>query len=40
MTSYKTPQETFWAGDFGKDYLERNQSPELLASKTGFIRQV
>lgn len=35
--NYKTPQEEFWAGDFGKDYIERNVSPELLASNLVFF---
>ena len=34
---YKTPQEEFWAGDFGKDYIGRNDSQELLASNLAFF---
>ena len=22
---FKTPQENFWAGDFGNDYIDRNK---------------
>lgn len=34
---YKTPQEEFWAGDFGKDYIGRNDGQELLASNLAFF---
>ncbi len=30
-TAYKTEQEAFWAGQFGNDYIARNQSEQLLA---------
>lgn len=33
----KTPQEAFWAGDFGDDYIDRNNSAQLLASKLNFF---
>jgi len=29
---YKTEQENFWAGNFGNDYILRNQGDALLAS--------
>ncbi|MDO9162367.1 MAG: hypothetical protein Q8N35_12575 [Methylococcaceae bacterium] len=29
---YATPQEEFWAGEFGVDYIARNDSAEMLAS--------
>lgn len=35
--SYKTEQETFWAGEFGSDYITRNDSTELLASNLAFF---
>ena len=35
--SYKTEQEAFWAGEFGNDYIQRNQSAELLASNLNFF---
>lgn len=31
--SFKTDQEAFWAGSFGDQYIERNQSERLLTSK-------
>lgn len=38
-TNYATPQEKFWAGDFGSEYIGRNNSPELLASNLNFFSQ-
>lgn len=35
--SYGTPQEEFWAGDFGNDYIGRNRSDQLLASNLEFF---
>ena len=40
MNKYMTEQEEFWAGEFGKEYIERNNSQELLAIKTGFYAKV
>jgi len=37
---YKTPQEGFWAGQFGSAYIERNQSEQLLASNTAFFAEI
>jgi pseudaminic acid biosynthesis-associated methylase len=37
--SFSTPQEEFWAGSFGTDYIERNRSPKLLAAKIAFFSQ-
>lgn len=37
MTTYVTPQENFWAGEFGKDYIDRNQGASLLASNLNFF---
>lgn len=33
-SEYSTQQEDFWAGDFGNDYVARNQGPALLAQVT------
>jgi pseudaminic acid biosynthesis-associated methylase len=38
--AYQTPQEAFWAGEFGTQYIERNQSAQLLASNTAFFAEV
>ena len=35
--SYKTEQESFWAGEFGDDYIQRNKGSELLASNIAFF---
>lgn len=35
-----TEQETFWEGDFGNEYVDRNQGPRLVASKTAFFSKV
>ncbi len=34
--SYKTEQESFWAGDFGANYIDRNNSEQLLNSKVAL----
>ena len=33
-TSWQTEQEAFWNGDFGDEYVDRNQGAELMASRT------
>lgn len=38
--SYETPQEAFWAGQFGTDYISRNQSNRLLAANLAFFADV
>lgn len=35
--TYKTEQEAFWAGEFGTDYIARNQGDALLASNLDFF---
>ncbi len=35
--SFATPQEEFWAGEFGTTYIERNQGSALLASNLDFF---
>tara|TARA_B100000767_G_scaffold272467_2_gene300191 strand:- start:975 stop:1595 length:621 start_codon:yes stop_codon:yes gene_type:complete len=35
--SFKTDQENFWAGNFGTDYIERNEGSKLLASNLEFF---
>lgn len=37
MKKYRTEQEKFWAGDFGSEYIDRNQGGELLASNLNFF---
>lgn len=38
-SQFKTEQESFWAGDFGTEYIKRNQGAELLASNLAFFNQ-
>lgn len=35
--AFKTAQENFWAGQFGDDYIGRNESDQLLASNLNFF---
>ncbi len=35
--TWSTRQEAFWAGEFGVDYIDRNQGPALLASNLAFF---
>jgi pseudaminic acid biosynthesis-associated methylase len=37
MKKFETPQEEFWAGEFGTQYIGRNDSDELLASNLNFF---
>lgn len=37
MTDFRTEQEQFWAGEFGTDYIARNQGDALLASNLNFF---
>jgi len=36
MNKYKTEQENFWAGEFGDEYINRNNSDALLMSKAAL----
>ena len=31
---FETEQENFWAGDFGSDYINRNNDADNLSAKT------
>ena len=35
--TFKTDQEVFWAGEFGTEYIQRNQGDALLASNLNFF---
>jgi spore coat polysaccharide biosynthesis protein SpsF len=37
MNNFKTPQENFWAGNFGSEYISRNEGDQLLASNLNFF---
>jgi pseudaminic acid biosynthesis-associated methylase len=40
MKKFKTEQEDFWKGGFGDQYIQRNQSHELLAANLHFFSHV
>ena len=40
MRNYKTEQEFFWAGEFGSNYISRNNSDSLLKSNVAFFSQI
>lgn len=37
---WKTEQEAFWAGDFGNQYVDRNQGANLVASNAHLFSQI
>ena len=37
MAQYKTEQECFWSGEFGTEYIDRNNGDDLLASNLSFF---
>lgn len=37
MSEFKTEQEAFWAGEFGEDYIGRNEGAQLLASNLNYF---
>ncbi len=39
MDNFSTEQEKFWAGDFGDNYVERNQGEKFIASNLNFFAQ-
>jgi pseudaminic acid biosynthesis-associated methylase len=36
----RTPQEEFWAGEFGAEYTERNQGANWIASNTALFARI
>lgn len=40
MSDFKTDQEKFWAGEFGKEYIDRNRSDQLFHSKVAMWSQM
>ena len=38
--TYKTEQENFWAGEFGSEYIDRNNSEQLLHSKIAMWAKI
>lgn len=37
---FKTGQEEFWAGEFGNDYLERNQGASSVSSNIALFSRI
>jgi len=35
--NYVTPQEQFWAGEFGADYIGRNEDAKYVAANLSFL---
>lgn len=38
--TFKTPQEEFWTGEFGNEYIERNVGERLVASNTALFAKI
>jgi pseudaminic acid biosynthesis-associated methylase len=37
INNYSTPQEAFWAGEFGSEYIARNDGAQMLASNLNLL---
>lgn len=40
MNQFKTEQEKFWAGEFGNNYLMRNQGADLIAGNLSLFSKI
>ncbi len=40
MDSYKSEQENFWAGDFGNEYIGRNEGAAIVAGNTALFANI
>lgn len=40
MSNFKTPQESFWAGQFGDEYTDRNAGPFWVASNLALFSRI
>jgi spore coat polysaccharide biosynthesis protein SpsF len=40
MKTYSTEQESFWAGQFGTEYTDRNKGPQLHAGNLSFFSRI
>lgn len=40
MKKYKTDQEEFWAGQFGDEYVGRNQGRQIIAGNTALFSRI
>lgn len=39
MRSFKTDQEVFWAGQFGDDYVDRNNGADAIAANIALFQK-
>lgn len=37
---YKTEQENFWQGEFGDEYIKRNNNKKLISSNTALFSKI
>lgn len=40
MKQFQTEQEKFWAGEFGDDYVDRNQGRDVVANNVAFFSRI
>lgn len=40
MKQFQSKQETFWAGEFGNEYVNRNKECKLIASNTAMFSKI
>ena len=40
MTAHGTPQESLWAGEFGREYAQRNRGTDLVRSNVALFARV
>lgn len=40
MNAYKTEQETFWSGEFGDNYVDRNKNAQILAGDVNLFSSI
>jgi spore coat polysaccharide biosynthesis protein SpsF len=38
--SFKTEQETFWAGEFGNEYIKRNDNEQIIAGNVSLFSKI
>ena len=40
MRKFKTEQESFWANEFGNNYISRNEGLKLIAANTALFSRI
>jgi len=40
MSNFKTEQENFWAGEFGTNYIVRNNDPQIVAGNINLFSKI